>query len=426
MIQNSTCIVVPQNSNNAMALKIQRGFYMGGIVSPDQRACKCGGKFVKKEFRGASYFSCDKCDKDPAFFRVRRYLPGPFGEKGKTVEIRYDSNGKRLTSIQAAHSTMEHIDGLVSSGKFDPSEFMLREANNMLLFKNFVMKKYLPILERKLEKKTIKPSTMISKRGIIKLHLMPYFKDINIRNIGSSVMADFLDKATFSEAYIRLVMGELKVILHKAHELELINRVPVFAKVKKPQLKDPEKFLTFEEQMKILDHVEDEQYKIMIHILCLMAIRPSEVRAFKWSDWDFKNKKLWIKRHVTAGELIVLGRKSNDDSHSIKITDEMLEVIRPLPRPIDQDDFMFKGKINQTVTHKCLSRAWNNAIKLAQVPHIDLYRGTKSSTLSQWLRQGHSKEDIAMVAGISEEMLKRYAQHNDESKDKIQDKILNK
>lgn len=426
MTVKTECILKPRINNTCnMALKIKRGFYMGGIISPDQRSCKCGGKFVKKEFRGANYFSCDLCDKDPAFFRVRRYLPGPFGEKGKTVEIRYDSNGKRLTSIQAAHATMEHIDGLVSNNKFDPSEFMVKEANNMLIFKNFVEKKYLPIFERKLEKGLIKPSSMVSKKGIIKLHLMPFFADKNIRNIGTSVLSEFADQASFSEGYVRLVMGELKVILNKAYEMELIHRIPVFSKLKKPALKDPEKFLSFEDQMKVLDHIDDDQYKVMIHLLCLMAIRPSEVRAFKWSDWDFKNKKLWIKRHVTTGEIIVPGRKSNDDSHSIVINQEIIDVVSKLPIPINQDEYMFKGKINPVVGHNCLSRAWKRALIVAKMPHIDLYRGTKSSTLSQWLRKGHSKSDIAIVAGISEEMLKRYAQHNDESKDEVQGKILN-
>ena len=422
MSEKLDCIVTSQN-NNAMALKIQRGFYMGGIISPDQRACKCGGKFGKKTFRGANYFSCEKCDKDPEFFRVRRYLPGPFGEKGKTVEIRYDSNGKRLTSIQAAHATMEYIDGLVSNNKFDPSEFMIREANNMLIFKNFIEKKYLPMFERRLERKEIKKSSMISKRGIIKIHLMPYFSKMNLRQIGPVSLREFADQATFSPAYKRLVMGELKVILNKALELEMIDKVPKFSKEKKPSLKDPEKFLIFEDQMKVLDHIDDEQYKVMIHILCLLAIRPSEVRALKWNDWDFKNKKLWIRNHVTCGE-VETGRKSNEEDHSIMFSEPLLKAIDKLPIPINKDCLMFKGKKGELVSENCLYRAWKKAMKLSKLPYIDLYRGTKSSRLSQWLRKGHSKSEISAVAGISESVIGRYAQHNTESRDRIQDKIL--
>lgn len=416
--------VSPTKINGALlALKIKRGFYMGGIISPDQRACKCGGHFIKKTFRGANYFSCDKCDKDPSFFRVRRYMPGPFGEKGKTVEIRYDSNGKRLSTIQAAHATMEHIDGLVSSGKFDPSEFMIREANNMLLFKNFIEKKYLPIFDRKLERKEIKKSSMISKKGIIKLHLMPFFSNMNIKNIGTAALLEFLDKGKFSSAYKRLIMGELKTILRKACELEMIDKVPHFEKLKKPALKDPEKFLSFEDQLKVIDHIDNEQYKIMIHILCLIAIRPSEVRALKWNDFDFKSGKLWIRNHVTCGEIEV-GRKSNEGVHSIMLSTELIKAISKMPIPINRDALMFSGKKKELISEQCLRRAWKRAMKLAKLPYIDLYRGTKSSRLSQWLRQGFSKSDISAVAGISEEMLGRYAQHDNESRDRVQSKIM--
>jgi hypothetical protein len=307
--------------------KTKRGFYMGGIISPDQRACKCGGRFIKKEFRGANYFSCEKCDKDPLLFRVRRYLPGPYGARGKTVEIRYDQNGKRLKSIQAAHATMEHIDGLISNGKFDPSEFMIKEANNMLLFKNFIEHKYIPAFEKKLERGLIKPPTLISKRGIIKLHLMPFFEKKNIRAINPAMMNEFVDQGKFTIAYKRLILGELKVILGKAHELGMIDSVPYFERQKKARLKDPEKLLTFEQQMKVLDHIDDDRYKVMLNILCLIAIRPSEVRALKWSDWDFKNGKLWIRRHV-SDSIVVPGRKSNDDVHSIALSKELMGVIQ--------------------------------------------------------------------------------------------------
>jgi integrase len=412
----------PTNTNALLALKIQRGFYMGGIISPDQRACKCSGRFIKKTFRGANYFSCDKCDTDPAFFRVRRYLPGPFGEKGKTVEIRYDSNGKRLTSIAAAHATMEYIDGLVSNNKFDPSQFMIREAHNMLLFKNFVEKKYLPIFDKMLERKEIKKATMISKRGIIKLHLMPFFANKNISEIGSLTISEFIETGTFSSAYKRLIMGELKTILRKAVELELINRAPHFGKEKKPALKDPEKFLTFEEQMRVVELIDNEQYRIMIRILCVLAIRPSEVRAIKWNDWDFKGRKLWIRNHVTCGS-IETGRKSNEDAHSIIVPQDLIDTLSSIPTPINKNSLMFKGKKGEFVSDNCLYRAWKRAINLSGLPYVDLYRGTKSSRLSQWLRDGFTKSEISTVVGISESVVGRYAQHDTESRDKIQDKI---
>lgn len=424
MSDNSGCIVETRNNYNATALKIQRGFYMGGTISPDQRACKCGGKFIKKEFRGANYFSCDKCDKDPAFFRVRRYLPGPFGEKGKPVEIRYDSNGKRLTSIQAAHATMEYIDGLVSNNKFDPAEFMIKEANNMLLFENFVNKKYIPFFENKETKEEISPNTMIAKRQYINNHLMPHFQKKNIKTINTASITEFIGMSKASNSFLRDIVGELKTILNHARTLDMIDSVPNFPKFKKAKLKDAELFLTWEDQLEVIDHIDDEQYKVMIQLMCFTGMRPCEVRSLRWADWDFKTSTLWLKRHVVVRTKEMKGRKSSEDFHTIPITPEMVKFIENLPRPIKQDEPMFPGKNQELVSKSCLARAWSKAIKLTKVPYIDLYRGSKSSRLSQMLRAGFTEGSISQLAGISPEMVKRYAQHNNESKRNEQVKLL--
>lgn len=397
---------------------------MGGIISPDQRACKCGGRFIKKEFRGANYFSCDKCDKDPSFFRVRRYLPGPFGEKGKTVEIRYDSNGKRLTSIQAAHATMEYIDGLVSNNKFDPSEFMIKESSNMLIFENFVNKKYLPYYENRLSKDEISPNTLIAKNQVINKYLMPFFQKKNIKTIGSAAISEFMGESKASKAYMRNIIEELKAIMNYARTLEMVDSVPVFPKFKKSKLKDAELFLTWDDQLQVIDHIDDVQYKIMIQLLCFTGMRPCEVRSLRWSDWDFKTSTLWIRRHTTLRSKERSGRKSTDDFHTLPITPEMLKFIEILPRPINQDEPVFNGKVNTLVSEHCLSRAWSKAIKLTKLPYIDLYRGSKSSRLSQMLRAGFTEGSISQLAGISPEMVKRYAQYNNESKRSEQIKLL--
>lgn len=425
MLDKSLCIVRPQNNTNAMALKIQRGFYMGGIISPDQRACKCGGKFVKKEFRGANYFSCDKCDKDPAFFRVRRYLPGPFGEKGKTVEIRYDSNGKRLTSIQAAHATMEYIDGLVSNNKFDPAEFMIKEANNMLIFENFINKKYIPHYETRLKTGEYKPSSMQAKKQYLRNFLLPMLKGKNIREIKGGFIKEFNDKIEASPRMRDLVLQELKTILNYARSIDMVEFVPPFPQAKRAKLKDPEKFLTKDQQLEVLDHVDNEKYKTMLSILCYFPLRPSEIRALKWCDLDFKTGFLLIRRHVTIRSVVIDGRKSTEDLHSLPITPEFLKLIEHLPRPIQQDEYIFKGEVGEITSEHCLSRAWKKAMALTKLPYVDMYRGTKSSRMSQMLRAGASITDIAALAGISEGVADRYAQYDQASSRENKEKLLN-
>lgn len=391
---------------------------MAGFVDVDQRACKCGGKFKKETFRKQAYFTCADCGGDPILFRVRRYLPG----LGPT-DIRYDQNGKRLKDIDSARATMKYIDGLISTGQFDPAEFGNQE-NNLAIFENFIQKKYLPHYEARQRNGEFKPSSMAAKRQYLKNHLLPYFTGKSIKKFNDGTITDMYAELKASDRMKDLIAQELKTILGYAKKHKVISDIPSFPKMKKAKLKDPELFLTYKQQQQVIDHIDDERYKVMIQILCLIAIRPGEVRALKWSDWDFKKGILWIRRHVTHRSIVISGRKSNDDVHSIRINSKLLEIIRPVPRSLDQDAYMFPGDNGEIASEHCLSRAWKKAVKLAELPHVDLYRGSKSSRLSQMLRAGKSLAEISVATGISIEAVKRYAQHNEESFLDLQDDLF--
>ena len=102
---------------------VQRGYYMAGVIEADQSRCKCGGKFHKVNMGKHEVPLCSICSKEPDKYRIRRVLPGSFGERAKRIEIRYDNNQQRLTDIHDAISAMKQIDKEILSGKFDPSNW---------------------------------------------------------------------------------------------------------------------------------------------------------------------------------------------------------------------------------------------------------------------------------------------------------------
>jgi integrase len=424
-------------------LKIERGFYMGGIVSPDQTSCSCKGKFIKKVFLKEEFWVCGTCEAAPSLYRVRRYLPSIGGEKGKAVEIRYDQNGRRLRDRDSARATMKYIDGLIESGKFDPAEFQVKDANNNYLFSNFVKNIYLPHYAARVEAKTLKKNTLVAKEGFINNYILPYFTGVKLSTDkkteekvpwASSIRSvkqihdgtiDMLRAALpTSPRHADMIIEEFRTLVNFAYKQKYIDKPIQFGKIKKPKLKNPELLLSQSDQRKVLELVDDQTYKTMLSIMCFIAIRPSEVRALKWQDWDYKNGKLWIRRHVGYRDQIEPGRKSNDDVHFIALSKELLTLIEYMPRSIRGDEFMFKGKLQEIVSEHCLSRAWKRAMKLAKLPHVDSYRGSKSSCMSNWLRSGYSVSMISQFTGLTEEDVRRYAQHNDESLMKTQIKMM--
>lgn len=408
----------------SLAHKEWRGFYMKGSVYPDAKSCACGSiKFVKESFRGMDFWKCQSCGADPKFFRIRRYLPTADG-RGETKDIRYDHAKRRLVSIQQAHAMMTYLDSMISTRKFDPMEYSAKEGRKILEFSHFVDNIYLPHYEEKLKNGDYKPSSMAAKKQYLRNHLKPHFGSTSIKNIDDDAVESLYQELKCSARMKDLIAQELKALLRFAKRKKYIKEVPEFRKQRRAKLKDPEKFLTKEEQDQVIVLVEDLRYRAMIKLLSCTGLRPSEVRALRWSDWDFKKGTLWIQRHVTYRSIVVPGRKSNDDFHTVTISQRMLSAIEELARPLDKDQYMFKGDTQEIVSEHCLSRAWARAIKLAGLQYVDLYRGTKSSLLSQKLREGHSVSEIAVATGLSEEVVKRYAQHNSNSLRQTQARVL--
>lgn len=457
--QNLATIPDTNTTSALLALKISRGFFMGGKVAADKPACSCGGKWKKIQLRKEEFIVCDTCDEEPSLFRVRRYLPGLNGRRGKTVDIRYDQNNQRLRSREAAIAMMKHIDGLLSSGKYEAGDFMVRDSRDLTNIETFIKRMYLPFYEKKMESGSYKEASLDAKKQYYRNYILPYFtgyKEVtsselrmseegfaervtitkkvpvdwaspltSIRDIHDGTIEKMLvDLPCSKRLRETIVLEELKCMMGFAYRHRKIHRMPFFPKMNKAKLKDPETFLNEEQQQKVLGLVWCDKYRTMLAIMCITAIRPCEVRTIKWSDWDFKNGKLWIRRHAGKRGKVHSGRKSKDEPHAIAISKELMSLISWMARPINQDEWMFPGEVNSFVSQHPLSRAWAKAVAEAGLPHVDSYRGSKSSCMSNWLNKGYSVSEISAFTGLSEEDVRRYAQRNQKSVHELQIRMM--
>lgn len=387
---------------------------MKGSIGLDQATCACGGKFRKVQIKNRDYWECESCEKEPTLYRVRRYLPGLM--RSGMTEIRYDNTGKRIRDIDTARAVMKQIDAELITGTFDPSKYRLRDSDNLLRFENFITKKYLPYYEARLDAGEVKPSTMKAKRQYLRNYLIPLLEGTSIKDIKAGVIRDLQVRMKCSIMMKKKVIEELKVIMFYAKDIaEVIEVVPGFPSFPKSKLMDAGKFLTYEEQKKVLSCISNEQYRIMISLLVHFALRPSEVRALKWSDIDYKNMHIKIQRHVTMNCIVVPGRKSLDgEVHRVPITPVFSKIMEPLPRPLNQDTYIFPGNVTEIVPENRLRKTWSAAIKKAGLPHVDLYRGTKSSTLTQLRRNGATRDEIRQLSGHKNvDQVDAYAQLTD-------------
>lgn len=221
-----------------------------------------------------------------------------------------------------------------------------------------------------------------------------------------------------------LAVGELKVILGVAVDYELLSGVPKFPKLKKARMKSPDTFYTFEQQDLVISCVKNQTYRDMITLLAHYMMRPCEVRALRQNDVDVFQKNLRIDEHFSQGNRLLDGRKSNVETHLLRLNDEHIDMLRGYLTG-DGEAPLFKGHQGGFVSEKALQEAWRDAARESGLPYIDLYTGTKSSTATELLRRGVPEEMIKSTTGHETlTALRRYAQKTQMDKLKDQDKVL--
>lgn len=388
---------------------------MKGFIQSDVKGgCPCGGKFTLKEELGYQVPKCEKCEKFPKKLRIGRYLPSLEG-KGQKVFIRYDHRNKRLESIQQAIRTLEFIDYELEEGKFDPRKYASRIVAQQLTFEHFVRKRFFPAQEQRLDRKELSPGGYKAKMVIIKSRLIPHFGPMDMRDITTGKIQLFYETLLTKIRTGELCIQELGCIFKYALKLEYIDRLPLMPKVvKKRRLKDAENFPDPDQQDIIINNIKNTQYRCMIKILSIYALRPCEVQVLRWKDLDFENGIITIQRHVSGNEIIE-GRKSHaagekGSIHYLPMLPTFYETIKDIPRGISPDSLIFTGCAGSYVSYSALRYSWRMACKKIGST-IDLYEGTKHARMTYLKGLGYSDNELMLVTGHSSvEVLKRYAQ----------------
>lgn len=154
-----------------------------------------------------------------------------------------------------------------------------------------------------------KPQEIIHKDGHLRLYLVPFFGKYPLDQIGNYEVELFkakMAKTKLSEKTVNRLLSTLSICLKTAEEWELIKHVPRIKRVKViPKKLD---YLTYEEAQLLLTHSEG-QIREMIFFALRTGVRFGELIALDWSDIDFLNKQITIRRSIVGG--VMGGTKSN-------------------------------------------------------------------------------------------------------------------
>ena len=139
-----------------------------------------------------------------------------------------------------------------------------------------------------------------------------------------------------SPSTVKRKLAVLQSILHQAVKLGLIQTNPANAeRLTVPKIITPKvEIFSRNEAVEMLSCLEEEplQYKVIVYLAIMSGAREGELTSLKFSDVDFINNRINIKRaaYKLKGEPIRTKAPKDNDERTVKIDEYTIDLIRQL------------------------------------------------------------------------------------------------
>lgn len=230
----------------------------------------------------------------------------------------------------------------------------------------------------------------------LKNHIYPFFKDMELRKLDSTILQTFINSLELSPSTIKIIFCILKAALKQAMDKGHIN--DVWSNVKLPKkIKSEIKVLTVQQQRK-LETVIKEEKDIGVMICLYTGIRIGELCALKWNDIDLDRKLLYVRStQARVGNSVeFLSPKSNSSLRQIPLPDFLADILRKKEKKgiwvlSDNDDY---------IDVRTYRRRFKKLLKKSGLPDIK-FHALRHTFASRALEVGIDIKTLSEVLGHS-------------------------
>lgn len=278
---------------------------------------------------------------------------------------------------------------------------------------------------------TVKESTANKVDINYRIHLKPWFGEDYIDQIDSEKFQLFVNKKAEELVKYREIINRFDQIYKYAaamkfckHEDNPVNMVIIPRKTTRKRRDISKNFYTLDELKDFLNAAKDQNYKYYTYFMLLATtgLRKSEALALRWSDIDWENKTVSVKRTLAIGlnnKLIVQSPKTFVGKRPTPLTDHMIETLKEYRK---QDKLIcpiiFHGNGNKYVSISKPSRwlgiIYNQNKDLRKIS-VHGFRHTYAT-----LNKNQDDKDLQAVMGHTAiEMTEHYTHSTAEGRERI-------
>lgn len=332
-------------------------------------------------------------------------MPAYFDEKTKTYYVKFyyeNWQGQRKQKMKRGFK-------LQREAKDWERKFLEQFAKNPTITFQTLYEKYKEYITLR-----IRESTAASRFNMIDNHILPYFKDRIIADIGPAEVAawqnSMLEKK-LSDTYLNQANIYLKAMFSYAVDYVDLPKNPCTKsigsrKTKKLEFWTPAEYKQFIAQFSdCKDAYDNLTYFTIFEILYYTGMREGELLALTLNDIDFQAKQIHINKtyYRITGKDLINPPKTEDSERAVDIPDFLVEEIREyvshLYKP-DPEERLF-NKRPQYIRSVLKDRARKAAVKEIRVhdirhSHASLLINLGANPVLVAERLGHDSPDITL------------------------------
>jgi integrase len=170
-----------------------------------------------------------------------------------------------------------------------------------------------------------KPSSVESKATILRLHLLPVFRERRLDEVTYSAIQDFKVRKVsegLSKKTVNNYLTVLRRMLVVARKRGLIEKVPEIEWLKVARQEFD--FLDFDEAGRLVD-AADGEWRAMILLALRTGMRQGELLALRWQDVDLVAGRVVVRRSIVRGRV---GTPKSGRAREIPLGREVLDSLK--------------------------------------------------------------------------------------------------
>ena len=340
-------------------------------------------------------------------------------KKTKSGEIRYqitidggrdELTGDRIRVFKNVKGSKRETKALMHRMIIEMEQGKLTQKSNKKVgeWMDEWVENYLPNVEE---------TTRVGYRTKIRCYIKPAIGNIflsSLRTEHVQRMINDMNNRGLSPKNIRDTFNNINAAMKKAVKVKLIPHNPCEA-VELPKLKKYKaKVYSLDMIQNLLDTAKGTDMYLPVFLLVMVGLRRGELLALRWSDIDFKNNVLKVRRNMVNGEngCIIKEPKSEAGIRDIHLGDDVMSVLRETRIQYMNDafnygpgfqnlNFVIRQEDGSPYKPDSMTQKWSKFIKAHNLPRIRLHD----------LR--HSNATALIQAGINPRVVQQRLGHSD-------------